>query len=267
METDTRRRFAGKRVLVTGAAGGVGAAVATQFAAEGAAVLRTDITAAETANETANAPTTSRTSPGTAMTAAGGTVEVADLADPAELTRIAELAVNRLGGLDVLCNVAGVQRFCRADQLTAGVLQQHLSVNAVAPLLLTHALLPALTESGGNVVTVASISAVMGQPYNTAYCASKAALLLGMRSLAVELAGRGIRVNCVSPGAIDTELITRAAQAMPADVDWALISRSLGVLPGFATPDQVGSALLYLASDDAASITGSNLVIDRGTIW
>jgi meso-butanediol dehydrogenase/(S,S)-butanediol dehydrogenase/diacetyl reductase len=239
---EVRARFAGKRVLVTGAAGGVGAAVLAQFAAEGATVLGTDVTAS-------------------------GELVQADLSRPEEIPRLVTLTLDRLGGLDVLCNVAGIQQFTPVDQLTVEQLNRHLNINAVAPLLLTAALVPALAESTGNVVTVASIAAVMGQPYNTAYCASKAALLLGMRSLAVELAGRGVRVNCVSPGGVDTPLVQRAATSMPADVDWNLIGRSMGVLPGFATPDQVGSALLYLASDDAASITGTNLVVDRGTVW
>lgn len=101
-------------------------------------------------------------------------------------------------------------------------LHRHLDVNVVGPVLLTQALAPALAESTGNVVTVASISALMGQPYNTMYCASKGAVLLAMRALAVELAGRGIRVNCVSPGGIDTAMAAGAAHSIPADVDWNL---------------------------------------------
>lgn len=108
----------------------------------------------------------------------------------------------------------------KVEELSATLLRQHLDVNAV------QAFVPALAESRGSVVSAASISALMGQPYNAAYCASKAALLLGMRSLAVELAGRGIRVNCVSPGGIDTPMIEKAAHGLPADAEWTCSPRA-----------------------------------------
>jgi NAD(P)-dependent dehydrogenase (short-subunit alcohol dehydrogenase family) len=107
----------------------------------------------------------------------------------------------------------------------------------------------------------------MGQPYNTMYCASKGAVLMAMRALAVELAGRGIRVNCVSPGGIDTPMAASAAENLPADVDWRLIAKSQGVMPGFMPAGDVAEAILFLASDGAASVTGANLVVDRGVVW
>src|SRR5947209_2748012 len=173
------QRFTGRRVVVTGAAGGLGSCVARLFADEGARVLRTDVVDGEG-------------------------IVVADLTDAADLARLASTAVEQLGGIDVLANIAGIQHFTKADDLTVDIMRRHLDVNAVGPIMLTQALIPALAEARGNVVSVASISALMGQPYNVAYCASKAALLLGMRALATELAGRGVRVNCVSPGGIET---------------------------------------------------------------
>lgn len=242
--TDTARqqRFTGKRVVVTGASGGVGGSLCDLFRTEGATVVGADVVASEG-------------------------VERLDLSDEASVSSFAASALDRLGGLDVLCNVAGVQTFAKVEELSAQLLRRHLDVNAVGPLLLTQAFAPALAEAGGNVVSVASISALMGQPYNAAYCASKAALLLGMRSLAVELAGRGIRVNCVSPGGIDTPMIEKAAHGLPADVDWTLIAKSQSVIPGFMPPTDVAEAILFLASDAASSITGANLVVDRGVIW
>jgi NAD(P)-dependent dehydrogenase (short-subunit alcohol dehydrogenase family) len=88
-----------------------------------------------------------------------------------------------------------------------------------------------------------------------------------MRALAVELGGRGIRVNCVSPGGIETAMTERAAHELPAEVDWNLIAKSQGVIPGFMPPSDVAEAIMFLASDAASSITGANLVIDRGVIW
>jgi meso-butanediol dehydrogenase/(S,S)-butanediol dehydrogenase/diacetyl reductase len=236
------QRFTDRRIVVTGASGGVGRQVVELFGAEGARVVGIDVV------------------PGP------GVLE-GDLADPASVTAVVEQALAELGGADVLCNVAGVQTFARLEELTPEQLRRHLDVNVVGPVLLTQGLLPALTESRGNVVTVASISALMGQPYNTAYCASKAGVLLAMRALAVELAGRGIRVNCVSPGGIDTPMIEGAANSLPADADWTLIAKSQSVIPGFMPPADVAEAILFLASDAAASITGANLVVDRGVVW
>ena len=240
--TDRSQRFTGKRVLVTGAAGGVGAEVARLFRAEGARVFGFDITPADG-------------------------VVAGDLADPASIRQMADAALAELGGLDVLCNVAGVLAMSKLEDITPEQLHRHLDVNVVGPVLLTQALAPALAESKGNVVTVASISALMGQPYNTMYCASKGAVLLAMRALAVELAGRGIRVNCVSPGGIDTPMAAGAAHSMPADVDWNLIAKSQSVMPGFMPPADVAESILFLASDGAASVTGANLVVDRGVVW
>lgn len=241
--TDQRQqRFTDRRVVVTGASGGVGRQVCELFRAEGARVVGVDVVPGD------------------------GILE-GNLADPASISGVVESALAKLGGVDVLCNVAGVQTFAKLEELTPELLQRHLSVNVAGPVLLTQGLLAALTESKGNVVTVASISALMGQPYNTAYCASKAGVLLAMRALAVELAGRGIRVNCVSPGGIDTPMIAGAADSLPADVDWNLIAKSQSVIPGFMPPADVAEAILFLASDAASSITGSNLVVDRGVVW
>lgn len=236
------QRFTGRRVVVTGASGGVGAQLCALFRAEGARVVGIDVVPGE------------------------GVVE-GNLADPASITAVVEHALAELGGVDVLCNVAGVQTFARLEDLTPALLERHLAVNVIGPVLLTQGFAPALAEARGNVVTVASISALMGQPYNTAYCASKGAVLLAMRALAVELAGRGIRVNCVSPGGIDTPMIEGAAHSLPADVDWNLIAKSQSVIPGFMPPADVAEAILFLASDAASSITGANLVVDRGVIW
>jgi NAD(P)-dependent dehydrogenase (short-subunit alcohol dehydrogenase family) len=241
-DSERARRFVGKRVLVTGAAGGLGAEVARLFRAEGARVVGSDVVPSED-------------------------VVVGDLTDPLSIREMAEVTVAQLGGLDVLCHVAGVLAMAKLEDITPELLQRHLGVNAMGPVLLTQALAPALAESKGNVVTVASISAVMGQPYNTMYCASKGAVLLAMRALAVELAGRGIRVNCVSPGGIDTPMAAGAAHSMPADVDWNLIAKSQSVMPGFMPPADVAEAILFLASPAAASVTGANLVVDRGVVW
>lgn len=240
--TTSSPRFTDRRVVVTGAAGGLGRVVAELFRAEGARVVATDVVAAEG-------------------------VTACDLADDAARDAFVAATLTELGGLDVLCNVAGIQQFAEIGTITPAGLRKHFDVNALAPLMLTQAFAEALVESKGSVVSVASISAVMGQPYNAQYCASKAALLLGMRSLAVELGTRGVRVNCVSPGGIQTPMIEAAAAGLPSDANWELVAKSQSVIPGFMPPEDVAEALLYLASDVARSVTMANLVVDRGVVW
>lgn len=235
-------RFAGKRVIVTGAAGGVGGTLVEAFRREGASVVGTDAVGRDG-------------------------IVVTDLRDEAAIEAFAADAVRDLGGLDVLCNVAGVQHFARLGDITAAELRLHSDVNLVAPVLLTQAVAPALAESGGNVVTIASISATFAQAYNSIYCASKAGVLLAMRSLAIELAKQKVRVNCVSPGGIETPMPHTAAADLPTDIDWDLLMKSTSAFPGFMPPSDVCDAVLFLASGAASSITGSNLVVDRGVVF
>jgi len=241
-QTARAQRFTDRKIVVTGAAGGVGKVVADLFRAEGARVIATDVAESD------------------------GVVRC-DLGDDTSRDGFIAGVLDEFGGLDVLCNVAGIQQFAELGKLTAAGLRRHFDVNALAPLLLAQGFAEALTESLGNVVSVASISSVMGQPYNAQYCASKAALLLGMRALAVEFGTRGVRVNCVSPGGIDTPMIQAAAAGLPADVDWNLIAKSTSVMPGFIPPAEIAETILFLASDAAASVTGANLVVDRGVVW
>lgn len=235
-------QFKDKRVIVTGAAGGVGSKLVEMFRSEGATVVGTDVVEAEG-------------------------VVATDLRDEGAIEAFAGSAIDGLGGLDVLCNVAGVQRFGRLGDITATELRLHTDVNLVAPVLLTQAVAPALARSEGNVVTIASISASYAQPYNSMYCASKAGVLLAMRSLAIELAKQRVRVNCVSPGGIETPMPHTAAKELPADIDWNLLMKSQSAFPGFMPPADVCDAVLFLASDAAKSITGSNLVVDRGVVF
>ena len=235
-------RFNGKRVFVTGAASGIGAATVELFTQEGAQVVGVDITPREN-------------------------IVPCDVADPASIEQAMATAVERLGGLDVCCNVAGINVFSKLDDLSLELWNRHLAVNLTGAMLVTQAALPHLRESRGNVVTVASISGIQGQPYNSAYCASKGGLILLMKSLAVELASAGIRVNCVCPGGVDTALSAGATSSLPPDADVSLFTRMMGVIPGFMPPGDVADAIAYLASDAAASVTGTALVIDRGTLW
>jgi len=236
-------RFDGRRVFVTGAASGIGAATVELFGREGARVVGVDI-------------------------APGAGVVHCDVADPVSVADAMAAAIGVLGGLDVCVNVAGINQFAKIGDLTLDMWQRHLAVNLTGPMLVTQAALPHLRASRGNVVTVASISGLQGQPYNSAYCASKGGLLLFMKSLAVELAAEGIRVNCVCPGGVDTPLSAHAVDSVTGEIDASLFVRMTGVLPGgMMPPGDIAEALAYLASDAAGSVTGASLVVDRGTLW
>lgn len=230
-------RFDGKRVLVTGAASGIGKATVELFSREGATVVGLDIVQA----------------PG---------IVCCDVTDPEQ----ARAAVRDSFPLDVVANVAGMVRLSHVETTSLADWQQHLDLNLTAPFVLSQAALPSLLERGGNIVNVASVAGLKGQAYTSAYCASKAGLVMLTKSMALELSKRGVRVNCVCPGGVDTPLVGRVADSLPSDLDWSLMARLDNVIPGFSSPGEIAEAIAYLASDAAASITGTALVIDGGTI-
>ncbi|WP_395312022.1 SDR family NAD(P)-dependent oxidoreductase [Mycobacterium sp. AMU20-3851] len=236
-------RLQGKRTFITGAASGIGAATKSLFEAEGAQVVGVDITAADD-------------------------LLTCDVSDADSVRAAVNEAVARLGGLDVVVNVAGVGGMAAFGDMSLETWDGILGVNVTGPMLITQAALPHLRQSKGNVVSVASISGLQGQPYMSAYCASKAALLQLMKSLAVELAPDHIRVNSVCPGGVGQLPDMAGAERMvPPGVDPMVFTRLNPVLPGVIEPKDIADALAYLASDAARSITGATLTVDRGTLW
>ncbi|MDP3713437.1 MAG: SDR family oxidoreductase [Mycobacteriales bacterium] len=234
-------RFTGKVALVTGAASGIGAATAALFAREGATVVGWDLADAEGVRR----------------------VDVTDSAAAADAVRE---TVREHGRLDVVTNVAGMVRMLKVDDLDLALWQQHLALNLTAPFVITQAALPALRESKGCVVNVASIAGLRGQAYTAAYCASKGGLVQLTKSMALELAADGVRINAVCPGGVDTPLLREVAKTWPDDLDQGLLARTFSVMPGLTQADEVAQAVAYLASDAARSITGTALVIDRGSV-
>ncbi|MEI5673047.1 MULTISPECIES: SDR family NAD(P)-dependent oxidoreductase [unclassified Nocardioides] len=235
------RRFEGKRALVTGAAGGVGRATVELLAEEGAQVVGVDLRAGED-------------------------VVACDVSDAGSVTTAVATAAERLGGLDVLVNVAGIDQFRRFEDLELDVWQRHLGVNLTGPMLMSQAALPHLRASRGNIVTIASIAGLRAQPYQAAYCASKSGVIMLMKSLALELAADGIRVNTICPGGVETDLpMTAAAEHADSQLDWGLLSETAGGRYGFMPPRDIADAIAYLGSDAAASVTGAVLSVDRGT--
>jgi NAD(P)-dependent dehydrogenase (short-subunit alcohol dehydrogenase family) len=234
-------RFTGKVVLVTGAASGIGAATAALFAAEGAEVVGVDVNAAD------------------------GILQ-GDVSDPASVQQFVDAAVERHGGIDVVANVAGIVRLVHVAELTLQEWQRHLDVNLTGPFLVSQAALPSLLQRRGCIVNVASIAGLKGQPYSVAYSASKGGLVLFTKSLALELAGHGVRVNAVCPSSVLTPMVEAVAQTMPDGLDRNLMTRLMPLNDGWwVKPEEVAEAIAYLASDAARSVTGTTLVIDGGT--
>ena len=233
-------RFDGKVVLVTGAASGIGAATAELFTSEGASVFAVDLNPANG-------------------------VRQGDVADPKSVSSFVAAAIEEHGGIDIVANVAGIVRFSHVEQTSLDDWNRHLAVNLTGPFLVSQAALPSLIERKGCIVNVASIAGLKGQAYTAAYCASKGGLVLLTKSMALELASRGVRVNAVCPSSVDTPMVAGVAESMPGDLDPALFARLMSVNGGWVTPAEIAQSIAYLASDAGRNITGTTLLIDGGT--
>lgn len=246
--------FANKSVLVTGAAKGIGRATAQAFRTAGAkvALLDRDEAALREAARELN----------------GDEREVfaalADVAKSADVNRAVADCTSAFGGLDVLVANAGIS-FARAiDEYTDEDWQRILSVNLDGAFYSIRAAVPHLRRSRGSIVIVSSMTGLVGQPRGAAYDASKGALISMTRSLSLELAPEGVRVNCVCPAGVDTPLM-RAWAATLADPEAVLAQQAeMHLLKRMATAEEIASAILFLASPAASFITGIALPVEGG---
>lgn len=241
-------RLNGKKALITGAASGIGRATAVKFAAEGAEVIIADINAdglAETASLIARPPR----------------ILTFDAASHESCrTLVAEAAAN---GLDVLCNISGILDWGATATFPVEKFERIMAINTSSVFVLCQAALPHLIESGGCIVNTASTAGVQGIAYNVAYSASKHAVVGITRSLAVEVASKGVRVNAICPGAVATPMTS----TMPSDpdIDWPLVMRNAPKLPdGTCQPEDIAELFAFLASDKARKVTGSLYSMDGG---
>ncbi len=246
------RRFEGRTAIVTGAASGIGRATAVRLASEGAQVACLDV-AADAVQETAQALVT---------LGAKAISYCCDVTDEEAVNETVDDVASSLGRPSVLCNVAGIGMFAHTIDMPLSSWQKILSVNLTGPFLLSKATLPHMLHPlGGNIVNVASNAGLMGAAYSAAYCASKGGLVMLTKALAVEYLGRGIRVNAVAPGGVDTPLV--ANFSLPEGADPKHLHRIMSRM-GFCTPDQVAAAIAFLASDESAYTTGAVLSVDGG---
>jgi 3-oxoacyl-[acyl-carrier protein] reductase len=250
--------IAGRAVVVTGGTRGIGKGIASVFARNGAKVLITgrDSDTARAAAEELNALAAAADPPGEVS------FVLADVSSREDCRRMAAIARERLGGVDVLCANAGIFPDARIEDLTEEDLDQVLGVNLKGTVLAVQACLPALTESGrGRVILTSSITGpITGFPGWTHYGASKAGQLGFMRTAAIELAPKGITVNAVLPGNIATEGLAGLGEDYASGMTAAIPMRRLG------TVDEIGYTALFLATDEAAYITGQTIVVDGGQV-
>jgi len=245
------RRFTGKVAVVTGAGSGIGQAVALRLAREGASVAALDI-AEEGLRSTVEQ-----------ITAAGGrgTAITCDVTSEESVIAAVAATVEALGPPTVVCNVAGIGGFFNTVDMPLERWEKILAVNLTGTFLVCKATLPHLLEHGGCIVNVASNTALMGLAYSAAYCASKAGVLMFSKALAAEYLSRGVRVNVIAPGGVDTPLV--GAFQLPEGGDFHELTKVVSPL-GFATPAEMAGSVAFLASAESSYTTGAVLSVDGG---
>lgn len=249
------RRFDGAAVLVTGGSSGIGLATARAFLEEGARVAITGRDEKRLRKARAD------------LSALGKAVAIrGDVSKPADAKRFVAQATRSLGPLDVLVNNAGIYINRPIVELTESEYDRVLDINLKGAWLCTKYVLPGMIERGrGAIVNVASDSGLVGTAGSSAYCASKGGMVLLTMAVALEVAGRGIRVNAVCPGEVDTPMLWAEAEASgKGDAYYAELFAPIPMKRA-AKPEEVASAILFLASDEAGFMTGAAMSVDGGS--
>lgn len=245
-------RLQGKRTLITGGTSGIGLETAKQFLAEGARVIVTGVHPDSIAK---------------AQAELGSEVPVlrADSASVAAQKELAQAVQDHYGQLDVAFLNAGVSVWRPIEEWTEDMFDRSFGINVKGPYFLIQALLPVFANPA-SVVLNTSVSAHTGADRSSVYAATKAAFLNMSKTLSTELLGRGIRVNAVSPGPVETPLYDKAGipEAYREQVNKAIVSTI--PLGRFGTPEEVAKAVLYLASDESRWTVGSEIVVDGGRL-
>lgn len=253
----------GKTALITGSTSGIGAACATALAREGAAVMINgfgDPAAIEAQRQELEK-----------LSAAKALWSGADMTKPEEIAAMVDDCHEKLGGPDILINNAGVQHVAPVDEFPLEKWDQLIALLLSAPFLAMRAALPHMKKKGwGRIISTASAHSMVASPNKSAYNAAKHGLVGLTKTAALEVAQKGITVNCISPGYVWTPLVENQ---IPDTMKTRGLTREqvindvlLGAIPQkqFVMPDQIAAMALFLCRDEASAVTGSNMVVDGG---
>jgi len=245
----------GKAALVTGAASGIGRATARLFAREGAALTLVDI------NDAAGREVVRE------IAAAGGRAifEHADVTRANDCRSVVERARAEFGGLHVLFNNAGIIRRASVLELSEADWDRVMAVNVKSIFLLSKYAIPLMAEAGGgSIINTASGWGIAAGPRAAVYCASKGAVVLLTKAMALDHGPQKIRVNCICPGDTDTPMLRSEARQLGEPAEEFLAEAARRPLRRVGKPKEIADAVLYLASDASAFVTGTALIVDGG---
>ncbi|MFN8624418.1 MAG: SDR family NAD(P)-dependent oxidoreductase [Candidatus Binatia bacterium] len=244
-------RFSEQVAIVTGGGSGIGRATCLRLCSEGARVAVIDVNLAAAEETVAE------------VRRAGGSGMAlhCDISDPASVASAVAAVERELGAPSVLCNVAGIQEYGHAEELSFATWSRIIGVNLTGTFLMSQATLPHLVRTHGSVVNVSSLAGIMGLPYDAAYCASKGGVVMLTKALAKEFSNRGVRVNAVAPGGVETPM---GEIPFPADAAPEVMQLIPRTPMGWSTPAEIAAVVAFLASEDARKVTGVVVPIDGG---
>jgi NAD(P)-dependent dehydrogenase (short-subunit alcohol dehydrogenase family) len=247
-------QLAGKVALITGGASGIGRATALLFAREGAAIVLADV----------NADAARRVADEIVKTGGRAFFEPVDVTRAADCRRLVERAIRELGRIDILFNNAGIIRRATVLDLSEDDWDRVMAVNVKSIYLLSREVIPHMQKAGGTIVNMASGWGLAGGAKAAVYCASKGAVVLLTKAMAIDHGPQNIRVNCICPGDTDTGMLREEARQLGAENSRFLADSAKRPLGRVGTPEEIAQAALYLASDASSFVTGAALVVDGG---
>jgi len=249
-------RLSGKLVAVTGGGSGIGESICLRFASEGANVAVIDLNK-DAASETL-----------VSIERAGGTASAygCDVSDHAEAKATLETIASYLGGITTLVNCAGIAHIGNVEKATPDDMDRVYRVNIKGVYNCTQAVIPALKQKGGTIINIASVASTTGIPDRFAYSMSKGAVLMMTRSVACDYLADNIRCNCISPARVHTPFVDRFLTENYPGQEKEMFDKLSATQPigRMGKPDEVASLAVFLASDEAAFVTGSDYEIDGG---
>jgi NAD(P)-dependent dehydrogenase (short-subunit alcohol dehydrogenase family) len=245
-------RLQGRVAVITGIASGIGLATAERFAAEGASIAGIDVGRPpddEWAEIGASSP--------------GAILQEADIRDEQAIQAAVTAVVERFGRIDILVNAAGVLGMGPAHLLPLAEFDRVVDINLKGSFIISKHVLPTMLEQrSGSIILVSSVEGMVGLTGQVAYNASKGGVVMMAKTMALDYAAAGIRVNCVCPGGVDTAMTSMLEDEAMHPLRDQL--RSFHAFNRFSKPEEITGAILFLASDDASFVTGSSLVVDGG---